>query len=513
MYGVIYARYSSEKQSEQSIDGQVRVTREYCERNGIAIIGMYIDRAISARTDHRPEFLRMIRDSAKRKFDSVIVYKLDRFSRDRYDSATYKAKLKQNGVRVISATENISDNPEGVILESVLEGMAEFYSKELSQKVTRGMHESALKGNSTGGTIPLGYMIGSNKKYEIDPIYAPIVQQAFEMYANGFTIKQIYTKFNESGYHTRRGYRFNANSFKAVFPNRKYIGVYKYDDVEIEGGIPAIVDTETFMRVREKLKKNAKMPARGKALVDYLLTGKLFCGHCGRTMVGESAKRGEKRYHYYACAGKKKFHDCNKQNLTKDEIETIIVNVTCERVLNERFVDKLSDAVISQHETEKRNNSLMLSLEAQTREIQKSIDGLLRAFESGAISDTLVTRLNQLEQQKKDTETRLTQEQRTYPDLTKEHVIFFLSQFLNGEADDPEFRRHVIDLLVNAVYVFDDNDGQRITITYNLSDIEKSEITLTDISDMSSHGSPLEDYPNIFLVGLVFGLTIKLQRV
>ena len=130
---VLYLRYSSDRQNEQSIEGQMRVCKQYCEANGYNITDMYIDRATSAfhDTEKRLEFQRMIKDSDKHLWNAVIVYKLDRFARNRYDSATYKAKLKKNGVRVVSATENISDNPEGVILESVLEGMAEFYSKEL----------------------------------------------------------------------------------------------------------------------------------------------------------------------------------------------------------------------------------------------------------------------------------------------------------------------------------------------------------------------------------------------
>ena len=159
MYNVVlYLRYSSDKQSEQSIEGQRHICEDFCRRNDYQIVGEYIDRALSAskETDKRLEFNRMIGDSAKGKWQAVVVYKLDRFARNRYDSATFKARLRKNGVKVISATEQISDSPEGIILESVLEGMAEFYSAELSQKVTRGMNETAMKGNNCGGITPHG---------------------------------------------------------------------------------------------------------------------------------------------------------------------------------------------------------------------------------------------------------------------------------------------------------------------------------------------------------------------
>ena len=153
MKAVIYARYSSDNQREESIEGQVRECLEYAERNDITVLCNYIDRAMSARTADRPEFQRMIRDSEKHLFDVVLVWKLDRFSRDRYDSAHYKHILKKNGVKVLSAKENISEGPEGIILESMLEGYAEYYSAELSEKVSRGMTDNVLKGKFNGSAI------------------------------------------------------------------------------------------------------------------------------------------------------------------------------------------------------------------------------------------------------------------------------------------------------------------------------------------------------------------------
>ena len=164
MKAVIYARYSSDNQREESIEGQLRECKEYADKNGITILCSYIDRALSAKTDNRPEFQKMVQDSAKGLFDTVLVWKLDRFARNRYDSAHYKAVLRRNGVKVVSATENISDGPEGIILESMLEGMAEYYSAELAQKINRGLTENALKGKNNGGGIPLGYQLTDDQQ-------------------------------------------------------------------------------------------------------------------------------------------------------------------------------------------------------------------------------------------------------------------------------------------------------------------------------------------------------------
>ena len=161
---VIYARYSSHNQQETSIEGQLKVCHEFCERNNYTVIHEYIDRAISGRTDNRPDFLQMIQDSASRHFDFIIVYQLDRFSRNRYDSAHYKNKLKKYGVRVLSARENINEYASGILMESVLEGMAEYYSAELSQKVKRGMEINASKCLCTGGNRTLGFSVDKDKK-------------------------------------------------------------------------------------------------------------------------------------------------------------------------------------------------------------------------------------------------------------------------------------------------------------------------------------------------------------
>ena len=157
MTGIIYARYSSDNQREESIDGQIRECKEFAEKNDIRIIDTYIDRALSAKTDNRPSFQQMIKDSSKGLFDVIIVWKLDRFARNRYDSARYKAQLRKNGVKVISANENISEGSEGIILESVLEGMAEYYSADLSEKVIRGLTENAIKCKFNSDPITLGF--------------------------------------------------------------------------------------------------------------------------------------------------------------------------------------------------------------------------------------------------------------------------------------------------------------------------------------------------------------------
>jgi len=484
---VLYLRYSSDRQNEQSIEGQRHVCEKYCADMGYTIVGEYADRAMSAMkdTDKRLNFQRMIKDSEKHLWQGVIVYKLDRFARNRYDSATYKTRLKKNGVKVISATEAISDNPEGIILESVLEGMAEFYSKELSQKITRGMHESALKGNSCGGHISLGYKI-ENKKIVIDPKTAPIVRQAFEMYANGHTVAEICQTLNAAGYRTKSGAAFNKNSFHSMFRNKKYIGQYKFMEVVIDGGVPAIIDEETFNKVQAILAKKAQAPARGKAIIDYMLSGKVFCGHCGMPMVGTaSTSKTGRKYFYYSCQGRRGHNGCEKTPVRKEFLEKAVVEDTLE-MLTPEFIDYLADLAVKASEQERKENTLIPSLKAEISEYEKSIERLLRLVENGAESPTLSKRLNELEKAKRSAERNLAKEDSSYFLLEKEQIVFFLNQFVSGDKSDPEFQSRIIDMLVNSIIVWDnkenDDGTQDITITYNLTPKKERKITIKDLS-------------------------------
>ena len=222
---VIYARFSSHNQTEQSIEGQLKTCYEYAAKNNYTVIGEYIDRAISGTTDNRPDFLRMIEDSSKKTFQGVLVYQLDRFARNRYDSATYKAKLKKNGVRVLSARENITEDASGILVEGLLESMAEYYSAELSQKIRRGMDINAQKCLCTGGGIALGFKVDETKHFINDEDTAPIVREVFEMYASGKTITEIITMMNARQLRTSRGAEWNKNSLHTMLKNKRYIGI------------------------------------------------------------------------------------------------------------------------------------------------------------------------------------------------------------------------------------------------------------------------------------------------
>ena len=345
MKAVIYARYSSDNQREESIDGQIRECKKFAEYNGITVIGEYIDRAFSAKTDHRPEFQRMIKDSYKTVFDTVIVWKLDRFSRNRYDSARYKSVLKKNGVRVISATEKISEDASGILFESILEGYAEYYSAELAEKVKRGMTDNALKAKSNGVRAPFGYYVDDTDHYQIDETLAPIVKEIFALYVDGKKVTDIVKIMAERGI-KNRNYPLNYNSIYRILTNRKYIGEYKFGDVVLENGIPALIDKDTFELVQSRMTRNKKAPAMHRTEDDYLLTTKLFCGHCGAFMVGEiGTSHTSKQYRYYKCTRAKK-GNCKKKAVGKDYIENQLIRVDFNKNGSFNVTDKATGKVL-----------------------------------------------------------------------------------------------------------------------------------------------------------------------
>ncbi len=498
MKAVIYARYSSDNQREESIEGQIRECTAFAEKNDITVLKHYIDRAYSARTDHRPAFQEMIKDSDKHLFDMVIVWKLDRFSRDRYDSARYKVLLKKNNVRVVSATEVISSGADGILLESVLEGFAEYYSADLAEKVTRGMTENALKCKFNGGSMPIGYVIDEEQHFQIDPLTAPFVLEAFKRYIEGATMKELIDFFNEKGIKNKSGGDINYNSIQRMLNNRRYIGEYAFRDIVVPDGIPAIVPKELFDRVQAKLAKNKKSPARHKAEEDYLLTTKLFCGCCGAYMCGESGKgRSGEVHRYYKCVSiKKRRTICNKKSVRKDWIEDIVVNATMKMLMSDTTIDAIVSALMTLQDAENVNLPLY---EKQLKETNVAINNLLNAIQAGILNRSTKERFDQLEATRDELENKIAAEKLAKPRITEEQLRFFLDRFRKLDVRQLSHRRMLIDTFVNAVFLYDD----KLVLTYNFREGTET-ITFDDLknklgegfsgSDMSSVAAPKQGF-------------------
>lgn len=488
MKAVIYARFSSDNQREESIEGQIRECTAYAEKNGITILRHYIDRAFSAKTDNRPEFQNMVKDSGKKLFDMVIVWKLDRFSRNRYDSARYKTLLKKNGVKVVSATEVISDGAEGIILESVLEGYAEYYSADLSEKVIRGRTENALKCKYNGGTLPVGYTIDDEQHFQIDPLTAPFILEAFQRYDEGATMKEIRDWLNESGIRNTKGREMTYNSIQHLLSNRRYIGEYSYRDIIVPDGIPAIISQALFDQVQERIAKNKKAPARSKAEVEYLLTTKLFCGYCGAYLCGESGtSRTGVAHHYYKCVSvKKKRTDCHKKSVRKEWIEDLVINATMEMLNDDAAIEAIVAMLM---ELQEQDNVNLPLYEQQLKETNTAIDNMLTAIQQGIFTRSTKERLEKLETTRDDLEAKIACEKLVKPKISREMISYWLRNFRKLDVRRESHRKMLIDTFVNAIYVYDD----RLLLTFNFKDGTKT-ITFDDVKTMTTNtaGSDLD---------------------
>ena len=501
MNAVIYARFSSERQREESIEGQIRECKAYAERKGIAIVGEYIDRAKSASKDtvKRDNFLQMIKDSSKGQFNAVLVWKLDRFARNRYDSAHYKNMLRKNSVKVLSATEAIADGPEGIILESMLEGMAEYYSAELSEKVRRGHTENALKCRNNGGTTPFGYNVVDHKLV-IDPVTAPVVLEIYQRYADGETIREILEDLNSKGIRTRKGKEFTYPSFTTLLQNRTYIGEYTYgkrhrkdsatdqsmEIISIPDGVPAIVPKELFDRVQARRAKNKHAPGTANAKKErYLLTTKLFCGKCGALMVGESGKsKTGTVHHYYKCGKAKREKTCDRKAVRKDWIESIVIKYTMLMLMNDDLMERLATRLMEIQGEESKELKLMRQ---QLAEIEKGIENLLNAILAGVNAISIKDKLNALETEKAQLESSIAKEEAEHPILTKDQISFFLHRYRETDTNDRMERQRLIDCFINSVRLYED----KLMLFFNYKDGTKT-ITLDELnsSELCGAGSP-----------------------
>ncbi len=485
---VIYARFSSHSQTEQSIEGQLKVCYEFAERNGYKVIGEYIDRALTGTSDARPEFQRMIADSAKRQFQAVLVYQLDRFARNRYDSATYKAKLKKNGVKVLSARENISDDASGVLMEAVLEGMAEYYSVELAQKIKRGMELNAEKCLSIGSGVSLGYAIDENKRYVIDESEAAIVRRIYEMYTGGSTVANIIRWLNENQIKTRLGNPYNKNSLRTVLINRRYLGIYIYKDTEIPGGIPRIIDDETFAKAQEVMAKNKKAPARAKATQDnYLLTTKLYCGECGKAITGVSGTSHTGAfYQYYQCAGARRKSGCRKKAVRKAYIEDKVIEQTVS-FLTPATIDMLARSIEEQCEKE-RNTEDIKRIGKLIRKNETATANLIKALETGKAADIISAQIEKRQSEKADLEAQLAMEKIQRPALKYEQVKFFFERFTKGDLNDIHYRQSLVDVFIGRIELFNDH----MIIYYNSHDGQKTNIPVDEPEKVRLRGVVVE---------------------
>ena len=480
MNAVIYARYSSDNQREESIDAQIRAIKEFASTKNYQIVKIYVDEAKSATTDNRPEFLNMIRDSSSGLFDIAIVHKLDRFSRDRYDSAFYKRALKKNGVKLLSVLENLDDSPESIILESVLEGMAEYYSKNLSREVMKGMNETALQCKHTGGSAPLGYDVAPNKTYVINESEAIIVRLIFEMYASENGYGTIINKLNELGYKTKKGNEFGKNSLYDILRNEKYIGTYTFNKssakkdgkrnnhsskdnyVRIKNGMPRIISDEIFNIVGGKAVENKHRGGANNAKEVYLLSGLVECGKCGGKMSGNRkyAGRNKDLYITYECCNRKYKKNCDAKSISSEFVETEVMKELKKKIFSEETAGLLAtqiyDYAISNN---KQLNDDVKHFQKELIIVQSDIDNIVEAITKGMFHISMKEKMDILEEKKLNLKLYIQDAQEKLNLFTPSKEIIKNYLIENGNIIDKpkEKQKAIINDFVEKVIIIDND--------------------------------------------------------
>ena len=453
---VAYARYSSTGQRDVSIDQQLRDIRAYAEREGYTIVHEYADHARSGfkNTASRTDFLAMISAASAGSFDTILCWKVDRFGRSRSDSAIYKEKLSRLGVSVLYVMEPIPEGAAGFMTEGMLEVMAEWYSRNLSENVTRGMHDNARR-CLYNGTKVLGYTRGSDGHYAIVPEDAATVRHIFSRYLAGYSAAVICRDLNASGFRSSRGCKFTPQNLLRIISNERYTGVYIWGEIRIPDGMPAIIsrsDWEAAQRMKKKTARHVEQRA-----MDFLLTGKAFCGHCRKAMIGDSGtSKSGTTYYYYTCQGRKSRSGCRKKNHRKEDLEDLVIDFLFDHCLNDAEIEKIARLVKKDFD-ERAKNSPLEGMKKELGEISRKIANTNRAISAGIFGQSTLEMLHDLEENASDLKASIAVEEFTLSTMADpDRVEFFLRKFLDLDRNDPEDRRKLINYFLNSVYVYDD---------------------------------------------------------
>ena len=463
---VIYARFSCSKQREASIADQVRVCSDWCAREGYEIVATYRDEAVSGRTDNRPAFQEMIANAGES--DIVLVYMMDRFSRDIYDAPIYKKMLRDKGVRVMSATETLPDGPESMLMESMYEAMAAMESAKIGIRSKRGMEGNALACLYNGDRV-FGYAVDpETKRYVIDDYQADIVRECFNLRAQGESVNSIARIMAAKGVKTYRGKPCSHTMVQNLLRNVRYKGVYKWGDIEVDGGMPAIVTLEEW-----DMAQNANQAKRRKLEQwdEYAFTGKAVCGGCAHNMVGTSGRgKNNVKYTYYTCGNK-----CGKvKNVPRDWLENHVAEALREFV-SDRETALVIGRRLEEYQAECNPNRDRQRAQAAIREADKSLANILNAIEQGIIAPGIQERIDEL-QAEKDRAQRILDTTHDYT-LTAESFADFL-QFASTLTDEK-----LIDMLVWQIVV--KNEEIIVALNYDVEPNVPQRFTIDGFAQIS----------------------------
>lgn len=478
---MIYARFSSDMQREESIDAQVRACTAYAKSKGYDIVDTYVDEAKSGReVTKRDAYKKMLDDASHKKFDIVIFHKIDRNSRNEVDYYITKAKFLKLGIRYEYAVQSIDSSPEGQMMEGMLVAIAAYYSRNLSKEAKKGLNENAYKAQFNGGIPPLGYKI-IDKHYVIDNDEAEAIRLIFNLFISGHSYKDICCILTSKGYTTRNGKNFGKNSIYDIIGNERYCGIYTFnkipkgndkrnshskkrpdDFIRLEDAIPAIISKDVFKQAQKRRRVNKAKPAEYKAKVNYLLRGKIICGHCGSAMGGHTCTPHDKSYSYYSCLDKARIptKKCLQKQIRKEDAEeAVILKIKKEILTSETFAviaDKMRKKFAS---TKTSIDKKIADKQNQLAKAEKTRANLYKLVEKGIDDDFTFSKIKAA----KETIDALQAEIQTLKKAKKSKILSDAEiqkafQLFNDKVksmNDVEAQKLLIDLFLDKVIVTD----------------------------------------------------------
>lgn len=512
--GVIYARYSSANQREESIEQQVAECRIFAEAQGITVLDVYADAAQTGRNDKRQSYQKLLADARHGGFSYILAYKSSRISRNMVDALVFETEMMRNGIKVLYAKEEFGNNAAGRFALRTMMNVNQFYSENMGEDIKRAKDDNARQCKANG-IIPYGYKKGPDGKLEIDENTAPIVQEIFRRVRSGENYIDIANDLNARGLKTRQGNPWNKGSFHIMLKSERYLGVYIYKDIRIEGGNPAIIDLETFMEVQKIVSDKAKIRGRHRSDEDYLLTGKLFCGKCKARMVGMSGTgKGGDVYRYYSCSTRRQTGECDKEHVQKDYIEQEVAKAVRDYVLRDDVIEWMIRTVM-EFQDRMDITAEINQLEQQIADNENATANLMKAIEQGIITQTTKDRMFALEEEKAELRKQLAEAKARDISVSPQEIRTYLNSFRRGDVSDPSYQARLFDAFLTAVFVYDDKlkivfdmyDGTGKTVDVELLDVpaEEAEFSLK-LPYAPAYGN--EANTTITMISGVFVLTV-----
>lgn len=459
---VIYARYSSSNQRDVSIEQQFEACMKYAAENKLTVVERYADRAVSGKTDNRPQFQRMMRDAHKGGFDFVIAWKSNRMGRNMMQAMVNESRLADLGIRCLYVEEDFEDNAAGRFALRNMMNVNQFYIENMAEDVIRGMADNASK-CMVNNLPPFGYCKGRDGRYEIVEEQAVIVREIFSRVLSGWSIYDIQEDLNNRGIKTNRGTDWKKQSFGHLLQNDKYCGVYRWSDVVVEGGMPAIIDRDTFDRVQLILRSKKKPRGKQRCNDDYILSGRIYCGKCGAPMTAQAGTSctGHK-FNYYSCNRRRYDHSCDKKNVPQAKIEAAVTNFVKAELMNEDLIEWIIRGY-QEAAAQIRDDTKKLALQSELEDVNMRLSNILKAIEAGIFNETTQQRMTELSAARKDLEQAIRLEEAANHLPTPDEVRFWMHELRSGDLDDRLYQRRLIMTFIKAVFVYDD----RLRIQFN----------------------------------------------